>query len=403
MELILKSVPFRSTKRCHDFLRYVVAKALEGDTESLKERTLAVEVFGRKADADLGEDSIVRVGAREVRKRLAQYYMTEGAGDPVRIDLPPGSYVPSFRSHSVVTIPETPDPGPISILEPTPSPTADSGHRRPRWWIIAVLVLTSAVALLLWQFAPRGAEEFETFWRPAFQRQAPILVALAHPIVYHPSARLTQLNDEKNGPAPLPVQRPITLPPESVKGSDYIPVFDQYVGFGDTVAASRLSALFAQRSRLATVRLASKLDFADIRDFVTVLIGAFTNRWTMEMSQEFRYRFAFCGGKPCIVNSQDGKQWTLTGKSDNGHSNEDYLLISRLTHPPTGGFVVIAAGLTQYGTEDAGRILTDPDALAPILRKLPYQWRTRNLELVLHARIIQDSPAPPELIASYIW
>src|SRR5258708_5477539 len=82
LTIILESTVFRSSRRCHDFLGYVVTKVLEGDGESLKERTLAVDVFGRKANSDLADDSIVRVGAREVRKRLAQYYVTEGANDP---------------------------------------------------------------------------------------------------------------------------------------------------------------------------------------------------------------------------------------------------------------------------------------------------------------------------------
>jgi len=98
LSLILKSPSFRGSKRCQEFLQYVVEKALDGDTEGLKERTLAIEIFGRKADADLTDDSIVRVGAREVRKRLAQYYVTDGAADPLRIDLPAGSYVPLSKT-----------------------------------------------------------------------------------------------------------------------------------------------------------------------------------------------------------------------------------------------------------------------------------------------------------------
>src|SRR5215813_10741765 len=73
---ILKSPAFHGSKRCHQFLEYVCEKALAGETGALKERTIAIEVFGRQPQSDLGEDTIVRVGAREVRKRLAQYYVT---------------------------------------------------------------------------------------------------------------------------------------------------------------------------------------------------------------------------------------------------------------------------------------------------------------------------------------
>src|SRR3974390_1206257 len=97
LERILASPAFRGSKRCQEFMQFVVTQALDGDFESLKERMLATEVFGRSVGADLTDDSIVRVGAREVRKRLAQYYETDGAGDAVRIELPSGSYVPVFH------------------------------------------------------------------------------------------------------------------------------------------------------------------------------------------------------------------------------------------------------------------------------------------------------------------
>jgi hypothetical protein len=68
----MASPPFHGSKRCHQFLEYVCEQALAGETGALKERAIAIAVFGRQPHSDLGEDTIVRVGAREVRKRLAQ-------------------------------------------------------------------------------------------------------------------------------------------------------------------------------------------------------------------------------------------------------------------------------------------------------------------------------------------
>src|ERR1035438_1772846 len=69
---VLKSPAFQGSKRCQQFLAYVCEKSLGAETVSLKERTIAVEVFGRSPQSDLADDTIVRVGAREVRKRLQQ-------------------------------------------------------------------------------------------------------------------------------------------------------------------------------------------------------------------------------------------------------------------------------------------------------------------------------------------
>src|ERR1700722_10376918 len=88
LQRVLASTAFSSSRRSQDFLSCVVTKTLEGESDGIKEGTRAVEVFGRNADRDLDHDSIVRVGAREVRKRLIQYYATEGVKAAIRIDLP---------------------------------------------------------------------------------------------------------------------------------------------------------------------------------------------------------------------------------------------------------------------------------------------------------------------------
>ena len=97
LDKILNSLQFRSSKRCSVFLRHVVEHAAENHLESLKERSLGIEVFGRDPDYDTNQDPVVRSTAGEVRKRLAQYYLEEGHRDEIRISLPAGSYRLSGR------------------------------------------------------------------------------------------------------------------------------------------------------------------------------------------------------------------------------------------------------------------------------------------------------------------
>src|ERR1700759_2010209 len=114
---ILASPQFRSSKRCHRFLSYVVGEVMRGKADSLKERTLATDVFDRPASWDSGEDTIVRGGAREVRKRLAQYYASaEGMQERVRFELAPGSYVPVFSYAEPVEVAEVLEALPAASL-----------------------------------------------------------------------------------------------------------------------------------------------------------------------------------------------------------------------------------------------------------------------------------------------
>lgn len=98
LEQILASRTFAGSRRTQDFLRLIVGHALDGDVDNLRERMIGAEMFGRPVSYDTGSDSVVRVRASEVRKKLAQYYVdTAGAPHQVRFDLPSGSYVPRFH------------------------------------------------------------------------------------------------------------------------------------------------------------------------------------------------------------------------------------------------------------------------------------------------------------------
>ena len=97
LRAILGSRAFIRSPRASEFLTLVVRNAIVGRHGNLHERMIGVELFGRAIDYDTGSDSVVRVAASEVRKRLNQFYLESAQADwPVRFDLPSGSYIPLF-------------------------------------------------------------------------------------------------------------------------------------------------------------------------------------------------------------------------------------------------------------------------------------------------------------------
>jgi TolB-like protein len=104
LERILSSPGFAQAGRVSRFLRLVVEASLGGETESLKEYRIGVEVFDRGKTFDPRVDPIVRVEAARLRAKLAEYYTREGASDPILIGIPKGSYAPDIRPRSA---PET--------------------------------------------------------------------------------------------------------------------------------------------------------------------------------------------------------------------------------------------------------------------------------------------------------
>src|SRR5271170_2410279 len=107
LQKILTSRTFRAAKGQKKFLAYTVEQMLSGRAPILKEYVIATEALGREASFDPRLDPIVRTEARKLRARLAKYYATEGAGDPLRVELRKGSYVPVFEA-AVEPAAETP-------------------------------------------------------------------------------------------------------------------------------------------------------------------------------------------------------------------------------------------------------------------------------------------------------
>ncbi len=122
----------RSDALC-TLLRHLIRVTLEGHADRLKEYTLGVEVFGRGNDFDPRIDPIVRVQARNLRAKLDDYYGAAGAQDPVRIELPKGSYVPVFRWNEPATA--SPPAATDTALAPA------RGHRARPWVTVSVIVL----------------------------------------------------------------------------------------------------------------------------------------------------------------------------------------------------------------------------------------------------------------------
>jgi len=97
MQRILDSPEFHATKNQRAFFQFVVSETLAERSHEIKAYTVATQVFCRKADFDPNLDPIVSIQANNLRRALERYYLVAGQNDPVRIDIPKGTYVPTFH------------------------------------------------------------------------------------------------------------------------------------------------------------------------------------------------------------------------------------------------------------------------------------------------------------------
>jgi TolB-like protein/Tfp pilus assembly protein PilF len=136
---ILHSGPFAHSRRRQRFLEYIVNEALAGRGEQLKGYTVGIEVFDRPEAFDPAIDPIVRIEAARVREKLREYYDTDGLSDPVRIDLPKGTYTPQIEFRAATDEPQT-----------NGLPAKGRAHA-PAWVLVAVIA--GAVLLLIAGYA----------------------------------------------------------------------------------------------------------------------------------------------------------------------------------------------------------------------------------------------------------
>ncbi len=376
LDQVLASSEFRASRRCQEFLRFVVDMTLAGNAQVLKERTIGVVVFGRAASYDPGNDSTVRVKAGEVRKRLHMYYSGRGAADPVRIELPAGGYVPEF--HRV----PLPPPGPLASAVPAWRAAS------PWIWLATAVCALAAVALGVIVFAGRAPAKVDPalrqFWGPALDSSNPVLFCVSYVPVYGLNPAI-----ETRGQRPQRVE-------------DLTLLSENFVGGGDMQAVLLLSRLFAGMNHDYRAKLGSDVSFNDLRSSPAVLIGYSYTHWST-LLRGFRYLFDTNPQSPRITDNGKPTAWVLPPMPRNRRTDEDFALVCRIFHPDTGTLIVLLSGISDYGTEAAADLVSSPARLAAAVRTLPPDWPRRNLQLVIHTRVISGEAATPRVVGSYVW
>jgi hypothetical protein len=383
LERILASPLFRNSRRYPAFLRHIVEQTLAGQGALLKERSIGIDLFERSPDYDTNTDHIVRTTAAEIRKRIAQYYRESGCESPIRIELPPGSYVPEFRVQ---------DSGAGVAAEPL----AIAPAKPHRWRIdkrIAIVtgvgvILGGLIALALWHRLERAETASVSFWAPVLNSSGAVTICVSPPV----ASGSPLLAATPNLPNFLQLHNSET----------------EHISVGDAEALARLAAFLGSEHKSFQIRR-SPISLADLRQGPVVLIGGFNNEWTIRLTGELRFRFE---GSPEGVAqlywigdrlNPGSRDWSFDFGKPASSSTQDYALISRVFDSTTGRQLITAAGIAKYGTAAAGEFLTNPNLLAEFARRAPKGWTERNVQIVIRTKVISDNSGPPELVAVAVW
>ncbi len=389
LERLLESEMFKASKRCRTFLSFVVTQRLAGQADSLREKVIGVEAFGRTSGYDTTEDPVVRITAGEVRKRLAQYYQDPNrAGEP-RVELVAGSYVPEFHLPVVV------------------AGEGIAGGRRWRWeWVLGGLALTG-LAVGVWYFGAGGMTAFERFWAPTLGAHGPVLVSVGQSRVYSlrkevANAAEADLDPTHSGVPARGLSTEFVLSPR-----DVIPSWDRYAPLGDAMSMTALAVFFHDRRKDFRLRGSGTTTLADLREGAAVLIGAFSNDWTLRTNKDLRFRVVLgADGWRSIEDRQEPGSAKWRGAFMDAPLEAeavDYAVLTRVFDQTTGNPVISLGGITHLGTKAGGEFLLSEAAMNEGLRGASAGWEKKNLQMVISTRVIGASASPPRFVALHVW
>ncbi len=388
---MLASPLFRQSKRYAPFLRHVVQKTLDGQEDSLKERTLGVEVFGRAPDYDSNNDPVVRVTAGEVRRRIAQYYHDPAHQNELWIELPTGTYVAQFLpapAHQQTGAYTAPSAFNVGTEESSCATVAGEGEiaeraRRPGKWLLAICIVAAALisVLLVWRLGSFRASVLNRVMAGLVSPNSRTVIAMGEPYLYPREDASRELTAREH-------------------------LRSVYITISDLQALLRLVRVLDLRHAVYSAQPASATTFADLRQGPAILLGGLDNPWTMRAQRNLRFRLQSDGnGLDWIADARQpgAKTWAVDFNRPYSQVTTDFAIIAYFRDQDTQQPTLIVAGLGENGTKAAGEFITDETQLKNSLGNDLRKTGGGNFEVVLTTEVINGSSGAPRVLAKEIW
>ena len=438
MAEVVKSAAFQSSHRSAQFLEYIVSKSLAGQVESLKERIIGIELFGRDPSYDTAGDSIVRVTASDVRRRLLQHYGKYGSSSDVRISLPIGSYIPEITierakapvepaSHNgkddrAVSEPTTSASSPIPAPEtagPADAPLVVPFLQRawPMLLAISILLLALNLVLLGALWNRRNGDPAATNdpalvppWSSFLGSSRPLHLITSDPAIFQIqtiAARQIPVADYANHNY-LP--EPNTLKAEQISIYKDILRGDKSASAADPPIAAGIAALAQSHGRPLDVQAARNIQFSDLKsDDNFIFLGSpLSNPWTSLFSDQLDFRFVFDpkAGQEDLINThpRSNELHSYNPTAPGWATGESYAIVALVKNPDQTGRVLLIAGASGEGTAASGRLITDLPRLTAMLQQcgFPKSGTMQDFELLLKLTTLAGSPHRIDLVACHV-
>lgn len=396
LDRIAASGGFRKSQRARELLEYLAQRTLESPGAPVREQEIGVAIFGRPPGYDTSQDTLVRVQASHLRKKLEQYFEEEGRGETLRVRLPKGSYTLEFF-----------EAAPEALSSAAPRPVL----RRAGFAWGAAAVLAAACALLLWQNRQLARRleaglgphpTVDRLWRQMFDNGHPTFLLLSDlgllPLQDALQHHITLEQYQNRGFAAL-AEREIADP---VLRSSVLSFFNRYpTTLADASAARRLGLLFSLHGLPLETLSARDANMGMVSAGNVILLGSRRgNPWVGAYEDRLNFqtvftepprRALFRNTKPLPGEPPEYPvEWGRIG----------YCRVAFLPSLKAGGTALLISG-TDVNSSDAGAdFITHEASMAGLLRRLGAgSGPAPHFEVLLKTYLARSAVARYELVS----
>ena len=415
---ILRSPVFKASPRSQHLLQYLIEKALDGDFDLLKERLIGTELFGRASGYDTGEDAIVRVAASDVRKRLLQFYGTGAAHGHMRIDLPPGSYIPAFAVvENGFHEPVKSTPAPETHVVPRESPEGLPQGRvvRARMPLVVGLLAAAGIALtillIVRLYTPWASPPASLPWSALFPKVGPqtnIILSDTNisALQFLLDFRIP-LSDYANRQYMPNLKRPLS--PDMLRvakgftGIDYTSA-TAAIDAVTVLRVSQIANVYSSRIKVRPARSLQMRDFESDDNFI--LLGSpSSDPWGALFAEQLDFVFDYDSALKTEFlrnnHPRPGELPRYVPTALGGATGRTFGIIGFIRNPNHGGHILLVAGTTAEATEACMKLVSRPDAFSAVLRRhgIAESGPPGHFEILLRVEEMAGAPAESDVIA----
>jgi len=414
------------------FLLFICEQGLTGNAREITEQRIGTQIFNRPPDYNPGEDNIVRSYARLLRKRLEEYFESEGCDEAMRIIVPRGGYVPVF--HLVEEMQDQPLDHPVDataaiseaatgefmappaekandVNPPTTTPLPVGSKRL--WFSVFAGVLAGAVlasaALLAFRSSQlqTAKQPAHLLWAQIFGSERNTLIVPADSglgILQNLTGHLISLEEYANGSYPIDMDR---LP-----GIDLENVNDLRRQRYTSVADLQITAMLTQLPEFARshsqIRYARSITTEDLKSSNVILLGSsHTNPWVSLFDKGLNFKLKYLPevNRSFVLNEHPvtNEQSQYRNGTDDT-ANVTYGVIDYLPSLDGSGHVLIIQGLNMAATQAAADTLFARKAMEPVFKEavLP-NGSLRSFELLVETSSIGATAPGARIIATRFY